>query len=111
MNVQTVFLELLLAGFFAVACIKSWDSSVPEGKIGFGDLMRFPARIERLRRSRWQWFSMVLLLLVLRLEHQLPLVLEVTVVLQFIMFTVLPSSRAMSGAGRMKGNAAVGKRS
>lgn len=107
MDGRTLLLELLLGGFFAVACVKSWGPSVPEGKLGFGDLMRFPDRIERLRRSRWQWFSMVALLLILRLQHQLPLILEVTVLLQFIMFTAMPAFKPAGSAGRIKGNAAV----
>lgn len=111
MNERTVLLELLLAGFFAVACIKSWGPAAPAGKINFGDLLRFPDRLERLRRSRWQWFSMVLLILVLRLENQLPLVLEITVLLEFLTFTALPALNTSEKAGRRPGNAAlVGRR-
>ena len=50
----------------------------------------FQGRLERLRRSRWQWFSMVLLMLVVRLQFGLPLVIELTVVLQFLLFLALP---------------------
>ena len=110
MNGKTIILELLLGGFFAVACFKSWGPAAQEGKMAIGDLMRFPDRIERLRRSRWQWFSMVALLLVLRLQNELPLILEVTAILQFIMFTILPASDAPSKVGRVKQGSAVGKR-
>lgn len=107
MNERTLFLELLIAGFFAVACIKSWGPSAPQGKIGFGDLVRFPDRIERLRRSRWQWFSMVLLILVLRVQHQLPLILEITVMLQFLLFTALPAFKTSGKEAGRSGNAAI----
>jgi len=90
MNEKTMLLELLLAGFFAVACIKSWGPMGSSGKVEFGDLMRFPDRLERLRRSRWQWASMVALMLVLRAQGQLPLITEMTFVLQFLLFIALP---------------------
>src|SRR5271154_3357446 len=89
---ETVLFELLISGFFAVACIRACTPSDPGGKLGFSDLLRLPGRIERLRRSRWQWFSMVALLLVVRLQMGTPLVLELMVVLQFVVFAALPTS-------------------
>jgi hypothetical protein len=47
-------------------------------------------RIERLRRSRWQWFSMVAIMLVLRMQNQLPLAIEIMVGTMFLIFLVLP---------------------
>ena len=90
MNSPVMLIELILAGFLAVACIRA---SVPaaEGQLRFADLLRFPGRIERLRRSRWQWFSMVALLLILRLQGGLPLILEVIVVLEFLLFLAVPT--------------------
>ena len=88
---DTILVELILAGFFAVACIRTMVPAAPEGKLDFGGLLRVPGRIERLRRSRWQWFSMVALLLVIRLQKGMPLVLEFTVLLQFIAFMALPT--------------------
>ena len=84
-------LELLLGGFFAVACIRTSVPAAADRRLEFGSIFRFPGRIERLRRSRWQWFSMVLVLLVFRLQNQLPLILEMIVALQFIVFLALPS--------------------
>jgi hypothetical protein len=84
--------ELIIAGFFAVACIKACVPSDAAGKLHFGSLFRLPGRIERLRRSRWQWFSMVALLLVIRLQMGTPLVLEVMVALQFLIFFALPTT-------------------
>lgn len=92
MNKQLMLLELLLGGFFAVACIRTCACGTADSKLDFGKLFRFPGRIERLRRSRWQWFSMVLLLLVLRLQNQLPLVLELIVALEFVVFLALPAA-------------------
>ena len=105
MNVRTALLELLLAGFFAVACIKRWGPASSTQKLGFGDLWRFPDCVERLRRSRWQWFSMVLLVLVLRVQDELPLILEITVVLQFLLFIALPAMKTGGSVTRRDGNA------
>lgn len=90
MNWRTLLVEAILAGFFAVACLRA---CVPEvaGKIGFKDLVRFPGRLERLQRTRWQWFSMVGLLLVLRLQGMLPLILEVIVAVEFAVFVAVPT--------------------
>jgi len=93
MNQQTILVELILAGFFAVACIRTSVPTAP-GKLEFGDLLRLPGRIERLRRSRWQWFSMIALVLVIRLQKGMPLVLEMTVLLQFLVFFALPTRAA-----------------
>ena len=86
-----MLVELILGGFFAVACMRTSIPSAADGNLRFSDLMRLPNRIERLRRSRWQWFSMVALLLVIRLQKGMPLVLEVTVVLMFLLFVALPT--------------------
>jgi hypothetical protein len=103
MNRYTLFLELLLGGFFAVACLRTALPVAADRKVKYGVLFRFPGRIERLRRSRWQWFSMVLLLLVARLQNQLPLMLEFIVAIEFIVFMALPaaSDEGMTAAVRM----------
>jgi hypothetical protein len=97
MNHQTILLELLLGGFFAVACIRTCAPASADSKMDFGNLFRFPGRLERLRRSRWQWFSMVLVLLIFRLQNQLPLILEAMAALQFIVFLALPSAAEAGG--------------
>jgi len=91
MNVPMMLVEVILAGFFAVACIRACVPANPNGKLVFSDFLRFPGRIERLRRSRWQWFSMVALLLVIRLQAGLPLVLEALVAVEFLIFLALPT--------------------
>jgi len=101
MDNRTLLVELVLAGFFAIACMRSSLPSV-KGEAHFGDLLRFPGRIERLRRSRWQWVSMVALLLVIRLQMGVPLVLEVTVALMFILFVALPGRAASLIGARIR---------
>jgi hypothetical protein len=99
MVMQTALVELVLAGFFAVACLRSCAPINTEDKLRFGNLFRLPGRLERLRRSRWQWVSMVALLLVIRLQEGVPLVFELTVALQFMAFLALPArTEATRGA-------------
>lgn len=107
MNERTILLEVLLAGFFAVACIKCWVPAEADGKVGFDSFLRFPDRWERLQRSRWQWVSMVLLMLVLRVQHELPLILEVTAVFQFALFVALPAVHPATANPRRKEAAAA----
>ena len=99
MGRETLLVELMLAGFFAVACMRCSLPSAADGRVHFGDLLAFPGRLERLRRTRWQWFSMVALLLVIRLQTGVPLVLEMTVALMFVVFLALPGKTgAIAGA-------------
>lgn len=90
MNVKTLLIELLLAGFFAVACLKARVPATPDAPPTLGDLFRMPSRLERLSRSRWQWFAMVAVMLVLRLQRQLPLSIELMVVVELVLFLALP---------------------
>ena len=91
MNLPMMLVEAILAGFFAVACVRACEPSNPNGKLHLSDLLRFPGRLERLQRTRWQWFSMVALLLVVRLQAGLPLVLEIIVAVEFVVFLALPA--------------------
>lgn len=92
MSGRTILIELLLSGFFAVACIRA---SVPTGSASsFRNLFRFPGRIERFRRSRWQWFAMVSFMLVLRLQQELPAAIELMGAFQVLLFLALPNSAA-----------------
>ncbi len=97
MNWKITLLELLLAGFFAVACIRAGGMLSLERKRTLSDFFRLSNRLERLRRSRWQWSCMVLILLVLRMQQQLPLGIEVMVALQFVIFLALPVRAAAKG--------------
>jgi hypothetical protein len=110
MNLPMMLVEMILAGFFAVACIRACVPANPNGKLSFSDLLRFPGRLERLKRSRWQWFSMVALLLVLRLQAGLPLVLELIVLVEFEIFLALPVRAQTRGMQRRANAAVVGSR-
>jgi hypothetical protein len=99
MNWKTTLLELLLAGFFAVACIRAGGKLSLERKRSLTDFFRLSSRLERLRRSRWQWFSMVAIMLVLRMQHQLPPAIELMVAVLFVIFLSLPVS-ALVRVGR-----------
>lgn len=98
MNGKTILIELLLAGFFAVACLKARVPATQDLPLAFGDFLRMPPRLERLRRSRWQWFAMVAFMLVLRLQGQLPLSVELIVLFELILFLALPV-RAKAAVG------------
>jgi len=57
MNERTALLGFAPVGFFAVACIRASVPVSPASGTFWTNLLRFPGRIERLRRSRWQWFA------------------------------------------------------
>src|SRR5690348_13515270 len=102
-NIRTLLLELLLGGFFAVACIRASVPSAVNGKLSLSDFLRFPGRLERLRRSRWQWFSTVALLLAVRLQTGVPTLLELIVAVQFVIFFALPTRTGTRlGKGRSR---------
>jgi hypothetical protein len=88
---KTAWLELLLAGFFAVGCVRARGRFEAGQRMRLSDVFRMTNRLERLRRSRWQWFSMVAIMLVLRIQHQLPPVVEIMVGLMFLIFLALPA--------------------
>src|SRR6266446_5472217 len=107
MNLPMTLVELILAGFFAVACIRACAPVTPGSKLTISNFVRFPGRIERLRRSRWQWFSMVALLLVVRLQAGFPLVLEAIVAVEFLIFMALPTRAKTAEGARRRANAAI----
>jgi hypothetical protein len=90
MDAKTILIELMVAGFFAVACMRARQRSGPNLPLTFGDLFYMPPRLERLRRTRWQWFAMVAFMLVLRLQDQLPVAVELMAAMEFAVFLALP---------------------
>lgn len=90
MDARTALFELLMAGFFAVACIRAHGPLEPGKPLTFGRFFRLSDRLERLRQTRLQWASMVALLLVIRLQQPIPLGLEIMVAAQFVLFMSLP---------------------
>jgi hypothetical protein len=97
---QALLAEILLSGFFAVACLKARAESSSIQGLAPGRLFALTGRLERLRRSRWQWFCMVLLLMLMRKQLGAPLVAELTVAAQFIVFLALPSAKQTLGVLR-----------
>jgi hypothetical protein len=91
MNKQALLIELLLSGFFAIACFKARISSAFE--LRPRDLLYMADRVERLRRTRWQWCAMVLLLVLARMQMQAPIVAELTALAQFGLFLILPTGK------------------
>lgn len=100
MNTQALLMEVLLSGFFAIACFRARGESPAAWKVAPRSLFALTDRVERLRRSRWQWFAMVLLLAFLRMQRGAPMVAEVTVLVQFIIFLMLPTQKATREAAR-----------
>jgi hypothetical protein len=94
MSLQALLVELMLSGFFAVACFRARAESPSLGGLAPQKLFVLTDRVERLRRSRWQWCAMVMLLIVVRLQQGTPLVAELTVLAQFVLFLALPSKNS-----------------
>ena len=94
MGTQAFFVELLLSGFFAVACLKARAHTTPDKALSPRDLFALASRLERLRRSRWQWFSMVLLIVLVRLQHNGPIVAEMTGLAMFVVFIAIPTAKS-----------------
>jgi hypothetical protein len=96
-----MLVEVLLSGFFALACFKARAEAPSMHGLAPQRLLMLVDRLERLRRSRWQWFAMVLLLMVMRMQSGAPMVAEVTVLAQFALFLALPTQkRATQVLGR-----------
>lgn len=92
MGTEALLAEILLSGFFAVACLRARAESPSLNGLTPKRLLALTDRLERLRRSRWQWFCMVLLLILIREQRGVPLVAELTVAAQFVVFMLLPTA-------------------
>lgn len=93
MITQALLVEMLLSAFFAIACFRARAEEPSMNSLAPQRLFILADRLERLRRSRWQWFAMVLLLVMLRMQSGTPLMAEITVLAQFILFLALPSHK------------------
>jgi hypothetical protein len=93
LSTQALLVELLLSGFFAVACFRARATSFDSMKVTPRALFVLTDRLERLRRSRWQWCAMVALLIVVRMQRGVPMIAEMTVLAQFILFLALPAQK------------------
>ena len=103
MNTKALLLELLVSGFFAVACLKARDGDFSKAALSPREFLQLTDRLDRLSRTRWQWASMVLLLLVVRMQSGVPVAVELTAFVQFVIFLSLPV------AANKKGKAAMAK--
>lgn len=86
--------ELLLTGFFALACFRAQASHDGDLPIRIGEMFRFRGRIERLKRSRTQWISILVLLILARIQWSLSLFVEVLFAVLFVAFIAVPGYRA-----------------
>jgi predicted branched-subunit amino acid permease len=102
MDGRTLLFELLMAGFFAVACIRAHGPVESGHKLTFGEFFHLLNRLERLIHTRWQWISMVGLLLVIRMQQPIPLGLEIMVAAQFVIFLALPVRAVAKGGVRSR---------
>jgi hypothetical protein len=93
MESKSLLLELLISGFFAIACFRTRAISADSNPMSLRNFLRLTSRLERLRKTRWQWCAMVLVLVLVRLQSGLPLVVELTAALQFVIFLALPEQK------------------
>ena len=101
MNAQALMVELLIAGFFAVACFRARAvHSLEFTTVTPRSIFGLTGRLERLRRTRWQWCTMVLLLMVVRMQLGTPVVAEFTAAAEFLVFLALPVVQPAAGAAR-----------
>jgi hypothetical protein len=111
MGLQAILIELLLSGFFAVACFRARAESPEMNGLAPQRLFMLTDRIERLRKSRWQWCAMVMLLIVVRMQQGTPILAELTVLMQFILFLALPTKSSSKFAfARKPVREAMGRR-
>lgn len=93
MNIQALLFEILLSAFFALACFRARGESPSAKGLAPQRLFVLTNRLERLQRSRWQWCSMVILMIVARQQFGVPLIVELTALAEFIVFLALPSGK------------------
>ena len=98
MNTQALLIELLISGFFAVACFRARAEAPQLSGAAVRGFFGLTDRLQRLSRSRWQWFAIVLLLVVVRAQSGAPLVAEFTALVQFIIFLALPTQKPIGRA-------------
>jgi hypothetical protein len=92
---QALLVEFLLSAFFAIACFRARAESLNIQGLAPQRMGVLTDRIERLRRSRWQWVSMVVLLILVRMQRGTPMIAELTVLAQFIVFLSLPAQKSL----------------
>ncbi len=83
-------LEVLIAGFFGVACF--WAPTVNSAASNrlFAWVAHISLRLDSLRRERWQWLTVIGTMLALRIQHQLSRIIEPMVGLTFLILLAFP---------------------
>ncbi len=98
MNTRPLLLERLVSGFFGIACLNARSGDFSRTALSARNILRLTDRLDRLRRTRWQWCSMVLLLVLVRLQSGFPLTVELTALVQFVIFLSLPVAKRTPAA-------------
>ncbi len=80
-------MEFLLVGAITVACF-----AAPARR---ASLFGLSARLDRLKRSRWQWLSIVAVMLILRLQRIFPPAVELTIGLLFLILLSFPARQVL----------------
>jgi hypothetical protein len=93
MKTQVLLMEFLISAFFALACFRSRCETPSAKGLAPKRLFVLVSRLERLQRARWQWSAIVLLLVLARLQLGVPLVMELTALVEFIVFLALPTGK------------------
>ncbi len=83
-------LEVLVAAFFGAACFWAPTANRSANNRLFASVARLSAQLESLRRSRWQWLTILGTMLGLRVQHQLSPAVELAVGLTFLILLVFP---------------------
>lgn len=101
MSTKALLLEILISGFFAIACLRARAAAAsPQVAMRPLDLLKLKSRLERLSRTRWQWVSMVAILVVVRLQAGVPLTVELTAAALFLLFLALPAEHTSPALAR-----------
>jgi hypothetical protein len=107
MDLQAQLFELLLAGFFAIACFRARANKTDQAP-HWKDFFYLTNRLERLRTTKWQWCCMVALLMVVRQQAGVPVIFELTVLAQLVVFMSLPTGTPSRCAAPVKAAVARG---
>jgi hypothetical protein len=87
---KATVVELFVAGFFGIASFWAPNRSNAGNNALFAWIARLSLRVDLLRRSRWQWLTVIGTMLGLRMQHQLPPALELMVGLTFLILLAFP---------------------
>jgi hypothetical protein len=101
MDLQMQLFELLLAGFFAIACFRARANKSDQAP-HWKDFFYLTNRVERLLSTKWQWCCMVLMLLIVRQQAGVPVVFELTALAQLVVFMLLPTGTPSRTAAPVK---------